>query len=347
MLCAVVLVLLALLALHALVHFPRLKAAHQALATLHTRVARQIYFFEFLTVTENVTKIVCHENPRNKRVIVFVKSLIDVVKFVLLLSAVMVLVSIPLYAVKAYEVLHDDFTYSMYHNVFWWFFSFAYITGQVPVMLIIAAWIIMLTVFVWYVSWKFLMPSQQQQQLEGSGRSSFSGSRVRGYSSTGSSTSSSFSGPSSRSGNSDELESGDGKKLLVDGKTAAAAAAEPNRFVFIPTMVAIFVLNLAVTITVNSSYVYSTTRPLTAGLHLLIQLFFALFNYMYTLTVLPLLSKPIKDPAIVIWFRLVLLVLNQMVIPCVATALTSPACFQGLFFGADERTSSYTYLVTN
>jgi hypothetical protein len=48
----------------------------------------------------------------------------------------------------------------------------------------------------------------------------------------------------------------------------------------------------------------------------------------YAYGMFPLLSGPILDPIANISYRLRLLTVNNLVIPCLVTAFRSPACFQ-------------------
>jgi hypothetical protein len=86
--------------------------------------------------------------------------------------------------------------------------------------------------------------------------------------------------------------------------------------------------NAAVTITVNVLYIYSTEQPLSAVFRFGMQLNLALFRMAYSYIVCPFLSRAITDPVANIRFWLRLLIVNNLVIPCIVTAFASPACFQ-------------------
>ena len=93
-------------------------------------------------------------------------------------------------------------------------------------------------------------------------------------------------------------------------------------------IMASLLLNAVCTITVNAFYVYVIGQPLPVYVLFGIQFSLALFRLFYSYCMFPLLSRPVSDPISNIRFRLRLLVFNNLVIPCLATAFTSPACFQ-------------------
>jgi hypothetical protein len=86
--------------------------------------------------------------------------------------------------------------------------------------------------------------------------------------------------------------------------------------------------NGVVTIFVNVLYIYSTQQPFALSVHVAIQFSVAVFRLAYSFCVLPILARPITDTVININFRLRILIVNNLIIPCIVTALSSPACFQ-------------------
>jgi hypothetical protein len=97
-------------------------------------------------------------------------------------------------------------------------------------------------------------------------------------------------------------------------------------------IVGVFLGNAAVAITVNTVYVYFTQQPLSVLIRFGIQLSLAVFRLVYTSCVIPVLSRTIADPVANIGFQLRLLIMNNLVVPCIVTAFASPSCFQVSFF---------------
>ena len=95
----------------------------------------------------------------------------------------------------------------------------------------------------------------------------------------------------------------------------------------VPIAVA-FIANACVTITVNALYIYSTQQALDPSLHFVLQLSLSIFRLLYTAIALPILSRRIRSLVYNVRFRFILLTINNLLIPCIVTALTSDACFQ-------------------
>jgi hypothetical protein len=118
-------------------------------------------------------------------------------------------------------------------------------------------------------------------------------------------------------------------------KTLAASAASGEEEVVsfrnrvVPIGAAIIV-NSCVTIAVNTLYIYSIQQALGPSVHFCIQLSLSIFRLLYSAIAFPLFSRPIRNVVENVRFRFVLLTINNLLIPCVVTALTSDACFQVL-----------------
>lgn len=89
-----------------------------------------------------------------------------------------------------------------------------------------------------------------------------------------------------------------------------------------------FFFNACITIAVNTLYIYSTQQALGSTIHFCIQFSLSIFRLLYTAVAFPLLSRPIRNAVDNVRFRFVLLSINNLLIPCMVTLLTSDACFQ-------------------
>jgi hypothetical protein len=54
----------------------------------------------------------------------------------------------------------------------------------------------------------------------------------------------------------------------------------------------------------------------------------ALFNLAWNMAIVPVLARPMQSSEKVVWTELGLLIFNNILLPCIVTALTSPVCFQ-------------------
>ena len=89
-----------------------------------------------------------------------------------------------------------------------------------------------------------------------------------------------------------------------------------------------YFLNACVTLTVNTLYIYSTQQDLGSSTNFGIQLSLSVFRLVYIVVAFPLLPQSIRNPVQNIHFQFILLTINNLIIPCLVTALTSDACFQ-------------------
>ena len=94
------------------------------------------------------------------------------------------------------------------------------------------------------------------------------------------------------------------------------------------TVMAYVCANFITTVTVNTFYIYSTQQALGSFIQFAIQLGLSVFRLAYIAFIVPMISMPILDPIHNIRFRVTLFMFNNLLIPCVVTALTSKACFQ-------------------
>jgi hypothetical protein len=90
----------------------------------------------------------------------------------------------------------------------------------------------------------------------------------------------------------------------------------------------IFLVNAVVVGSVNGIYVYYSGQALSPATHTGIQMGVATFTVGWNMAVLPLLAKPMKTMGGIVGIELILAVFNNIWIPCVVAAFTSPACFQ-------------------
>ena len=90
----------------------------------------------------------------------------------------------------------------------------------------------------------------------------------------------------------------------------------------------LFSLNLAINGVVNGTFVYLSNQSFSPVTSLSIQGAVALFNVMWNMSVVPVLSQRMIATVHVAKTELILLVFNNIIIPCIAASFTSPACFQ-------------------
>ena len=96
-----------------------------------------------------------------------------------------------------------------------------------------------------------------------------------------------------------------------------------------PRIILAFIGNLCLTLTVNVLYILSTTElSLTISTSFIIRFAMSLFRVVSSAVIIPFLASRISDPVKKSVFLFRLLMLNNTLIPCVVTAMTSSNCFR-------------------
>ena len=116
---------------------------------------------------------------------------------------------------------------------------------------------------------------------------------------------------------------------LPFGRTAATTKILQKR-----TTISIFLFNALVTCAVNGVYIYFSNRALSPNMQTAIQIAVAFFKVGWNMVAVPLFVKLLRQSATWVGVEVVILVFNNILIPCIVTAFTSPACFQviGTFY---------------
>ena len=91
---------------------------------------------------------------------------------------------------------------------------------------------------------------------------------------------------------------------------------------------AILLLNVLIMGAVNGLYIYYANQALSPAVYSAMQLAVALFKVGWNMAVVPLLVKSLEQSSIRVKAELTILIFNNVLIPCIVTAFTSPACFQ-------------------
>ena len=79
---------------------------------------------------------------------------------------------------------------------------------------------------------------------------------------------------------------------------------------------------------VNALYLYSIYAKLDSQVRVGVQVIMSIFNFLFNLVCVPFLANSSKTPERNCHARLLMIILNNILIPCIVTACASPACFQ-------------------
>ena len=225
---------------------------------------------------------------RVRWICVFSQELGVVSKMFLVLLGVNLATCLPIYGVKLSEYGVDGNHYTTHSYQYRWTLSIAYVKGNVPAVLLMLMWASVICVMAMLVV------------KDGPLR------RLVTTSSTHSHRSVTISSQGDRE----------------------AATPPPSTLHSRVTYSLIFLLNAAVAGSVNGLYIYYSDQALSPATHLSIQLAVALFKVGWNMAIVPLLAKPMKTSVKIVAIELIILVFNNILIPSLVTAFTSPACFQ-------------------
>jgi hypothetical protein len=226
--------------------------------------------------------------------------------FVLLFLIVIVL-CVPIYIVRGSA---DGSAWSTHVDTYAWFWTFAYLRGTVPAVVILVAWGALLGVFYVHI-WTTLFEDLKQTLL-----SLF---------------------PWLTKNDADHCDTITADALCQDGTKDAAGTRDydecceddPNKVTWVAVVAVL--LNATVSIAVNTLYIIATQQPLSPLELFGIQTSLAVFRLIYSLTIFPLLSSFNTSRVANIRFRGRLQLVSNLVIPCVVTLFASPSCFQVRF----------------
>jgi Leucine-rich repeat (LRR) protein len=105
----------------------------------------------------------------------------------------------------------------------------------------------------------------------------------------------------------------------------------------------IFILNIGVVGTVNGLYLWSTLIDISSSVRIWVQFSFGLFSFLWSVVLRLGLPSEIKESRYGVWLFICLNVINNVMIPCLVTALSSPSCYQRLLIPPDDISSSYSF----
>ena len=96
-----------------------------------------------------------------QRIISFAKELLATSNMVLWLCALFIFVSAPIYIIRAHENAegHSQSSFSTHNDAYRWFWTVAYFTGQIPTIILVGGWVIV--VCTWYKHVDAALPSEK------------------------------------------------------------------------------------------------------------------------------------------------------------------------------------------
>ena len=215
------------------------------------------------------------------------------------LVSLFLVTSIPLYGLKLSEYGLEHTSHTTHSYQYRWVLTAAYMRGDIALVLLLLMWVIVVSSL--------------------SALTVRNGAFRRWLSSTSSSSSSSSSFSFSLSFSS---------ALNIDFSVTPDDDIQPKFYKSKLKLMLIFVANASIVGSVCGIYIYFTSQSLPPSTILALQICMALFNLGWNMAVVPILSRPMDGMKNMVWTELWLLMFNNILLPSVITALTSPVCFQ-------------------
>ena len=116
-------------------------------AKFHYRAARQKYFAGHL---KRIESFFATQYSQLSTIILFGRKLHALWVFIFRIAILILLLGIPIYLLKRSEEISGEYYYLTHTITYRWFWTFAYISGQLPAILILLAWMIVITLFFAY-----------------------------------------------------------------------------------------------------------------------------------------------------------------------------------------------------
>jgi hypothetical protein len=238
-------------------------------------------------------------------IIIFGVVLSSLMRWLWLLAATSFLLSIPIYILKELSVRDgekdsssDGTQYVTHSHMYRWLWTMAFLSGKVPALLLLATTLVCLMLF------SFIL-----NHVSRIGQSSSRSSQPD----LGSMSIISSSAPGAAS------------LTLRDTSVTQSPDQTHGNYWFV---LLVFVANIAIVGTVNGLYLWSTLVDLSADARTGIQLAFALFSFVWSMTLRAVIPSRIKESKYGVWLFACLNVGNSVLIPCLVTSLSSPSCYQ-------------------
>jgi hypothetical protein len=240
-------------------------------------------------------------------------------KGTILLSGLGIFLNLPTYVMKFQEegVENGDFTTHMW--MYRWTLSLVYVSGVFPAVMLIIAWILSVLLVGWILRTRLVKD---------------------GDSTTRESTS------SQRRNSLLTMTKEDDSDRATIGHLEQAPFIR-SYMLRSGSLLFRALINCVVVMTVHVVFVYlSASAGFTPGANLVAQFSLGFFMLVWNNVAVPELILK-SDPNMFVWdklsIRVLMLLFNTIVVPCIATAFTRPSCFQYVLTPPEKISASYSY----
>jgi hypothetical protein len=259
--------------------------------------------------------------------------------YLLRLSFICIIAVSPVLLLKSLDHSNEFVTHA---HVYSWKYSLAFVTGEVPAGLLLCAWAVSCSAFIFIVirtlktySSQFLSRQRSKSSIidEGMrrynkrksdflGRESFSDA-TRSFVRKSVPRGSAFFAMESLSRDSTTSSTDDNS---TSSQKNEKMATKIRRHVIISS-IGLIVFNTVLVSVVNGLYIIYSPK-VSSSTEVLFQFALALFNVTYSIFIIPAFTVGFAKHSDAINMRIWLLLINSLAIPCIVTAITSPSCIQ-------------------
>ena len=239
----------------------------------------------------------------------FSDNIRTVCKHVMLLAIMGIILTMPILVLKLLDNDDGNENYITHTNTYSWLYTLAYLSGNLPVVLLMAAWTIMALFLVWIL-----------YHVE----STYIANHMKYVNQS-----------SSRRRESQDICSTLTDNPLIDRDSRMRTSTVNSHIKGVGIfegkgwkMLGPMFINIVFLVIINVLYIRRLSDGANATSLLFIQLFFALFKVVYNNFVVPYLCKPITDIKRSIWVRTRIYVFNSIWVPALVTIRSSDACLK-------------------
>jgi hypothetical protein len=240
----------------------------------------------------------------------FGQSLVRIKWLFVILTIIILICSIPLYVLKG---TNSSSSYVTHSHQYRWYYTVAYFSGTIPSLFLMTLCFLSLLTFLFSLRYLLYIhdskngDEQQQEQEQHEQLSSL------------------HSSIESNETRNETLDTEIHSPSLLSTSTRRRIISSSNYFYFC----LILFLVISILATVNGLYVWSTLQTLSYSSRVMIQFSLSFFGILWRSFIRSIIiPKSIKNSLLEIWLLSYLGVITGVIIPCLATALTSPLCYQ-------------------
>jgi Leucine-rich repeat (LRR) protein len=259
---------------------------------------------------------------------------------IIFLSLLGIILNIPTYALKFQEDGTEDANITTHMWMYRWVLSLVFVSGLFPAVMLILSWVLSVVLVGWILRTRLVKENSHSRDNDDdaiTARDSAVSQRRDSLRLTTVTASVTVK---------EDRETTDSRRATLGNQEDSMPLMRSHVLrwgsLFLRALV-----NCAVVLTVHVIFVYlSATAEFTLGANLVAQFSLGAFMLAWNNVVVPELIIR-SDPTMLVWdklsIRVLMLLFNMIVVPCIATAFTRPSCFQYVLTPPEKISAEYSY----